>query len=237
MFAGEVREREERGGLVVQDDAEERAVDFKTVGIVNEAEFLEFVHEEIHAGTRCADHFRQSFLRNFGKDLLRLIFLAIAGEQEQGASKALFGGVEKLVDQILFDADVSGEHVSDEAVGEFVLGVEDADHLVLIDHKDCRKCGTGGGAHSNGLTCDATFAKKVSGAETGDDSFFARGIDDGKLDAALLDVHDVFGGVALGKDGCFFGKLDNFSCQAGRVEEGLSVKSVLLWQLQGSPRC
>jgi hypothetical protein len=57
-----------KGGLVVQDDAEERIINADlAVGVVDEAEIAEFVHEEIHAGARGADHFRQSFLRYLGQ--------------------------------------------------------------------------------------------------------------------------------------------------------------------------
>jgi len=36
---------------------------------VNEAAFLEFIHEKIHPGPRSSNHFRQRFLRYLG-DLL-----------------------------------------------------------------------------------------------------------------------------------------------------------------------
>ena len=56
------------GGLVMQNDAEERIinVDF-AVGVVDEAHIAEFVHEEIHAGAGGADHLRQRLLRYLGK--------------------------------------------------------------------------------------------------------------------------------------------------------------------------
>ena len=48
---------------------------------VNEAQFPEFIHEQIHSGTRCANHFRQSFLRYLGENFLRLAFLSVASKQ------------------------------------------------------------------------------------------------------------------------------------------------------------
>jgi hypothetical protein len=80
LFSRGVRNSKEGRGSVVQNDAQERAVNFETVGIVNETQFFEFVHEQIHAGARRADHFRQRLLRYLGKDSLRLVFLAIAGQ-------------------------------------------------------------------------------------------------------------------------------------------------------------
>jgi hypothetical protein len=49
--------------------------------IVNEAESLEFVHEKIHSWSRCANHFRQCFLRYLGEHSLRLAFLSVARKQ------------------------------------------------------------------------------------------------------------------------------------------------------------
>jgi hypothetical protein len=68
-----------RSPLVVQYDAQEGAVDLQAVFVVDKTHLFEFVHEEIHAGARCADHFRQRFLRHLGKDSLRLVILAITG--------------------------------------------------------------------------------------------------------------------------------------------------------------
>ena len=48
---------------------------------VNEAEFLELVHKQIHSRPRCANHFRQRLLRYFGQNLLGLVFLSVASEQ------------------------------------------------------------------------------------------------------------------------------------------------------------
>jgi hypothetical protein len=52
----------------VQDDAEERIINVDlAVGVVDEAEIAELVHEEIDAGAGGADHFRQGLLRDFGE--------------------------------------------------------------------------------------------------------------------------------------------------------------------------
>jgi len=210
----------------VQDDAEQRAIDFKAIGIVNEAQFLEFVHEEIHAGARCTYHLRKGFLRDFGKDLLWFIFLTIAGQQEKGASETFFGGVKKLVDQILFNPDIPGEHEVYEAVGEGMFGVEHASHLLLIDRQHGGLRGAGGGAHSKGLTRETTFAKKVSGPEIGQDRFFAIGINDGEPYGALLDVHHLGSDIPLPEDGILFGILDNFFWMPAESRKFCALKAV-----------
>ena len=74
--------------------------------VLNEAEFPEFVHEKVDPGARCANHFRQHLLGNFGKHLFWLGFPAIPGEQQKSAGQPFLAGVKKLIDQILLDSDV-----------------------------------------------------------------------------------------------------------------------------------
>ena len=65
---------------------------------MNEAKFLEFIHEHIDPGAGCPDHFCQRFLRYFRKHLLRLVLLAIACEQQQSAGQPLLSGIKELID-------------------------------------------------------------------------------------------------------------------------------------------
>ena len=75
--------------------------------VLNEAKFSEFVHEKVDPGARCANHFRQHLLGNFGKHLFWWGFLAIPSEQQKSAGQPFLAGVKKLIDQILLDPDVS----------------------------------------------------------------------------------------------------------------------------------
>jgi hypothetical protein len=83
----------------VQDYAEKGVVDRYSTVVMDEAQFPEFIHEEIDSGARRPDHLRQSLLRYFGDHFLRLVLLAIASEQQQSAGQPLFAGVKELIDQ------------------------------------------------------------------------------------------------------------------------------------------
>ena len=48
----------------------------------------------------------------------------VPSEQQERARESLFARVEQLIDQILLDADVSGEHVGNETVGQRRLLVQ-----------------------------------------------------------------------------------------------------------------
>src|ERR1019366_8000599 len=105
------------------------------LGVFDETKFPEFNHKEIHTGSSCPDHFRQQLLRYFGDHSLWLILFAIACEQQKGAGQPFFAGVKMLIDQILFDSEIPCQHLGDEAVGESVLLMEQANHLRLFNKK------------------------------------------------------------------------------------------------------
>jgi hypothetical protein len=60
----------------VENNAQEGSVDVETAIVLNEAQFLEFIHEEIDTGARGPDHFRQRLLRYFGNHFVRMVLLA-----------------------------------------------------------------------------------------------------------------------------------------------------------------
>jgi hypothetical protein len=213
----------------VEDNGKERVVDVDLAAVVvDEAELAEFVHEEIYAGPRGAYHLGEGLLRNFGQRFLRIAGGTVTREEQQSAREAFLAGIEELVDQIFFDADVARQHVSDEPVGELVLFVEHTNHFVLFDNQDGGGCDGGGCGHAAGLASETSFAKKITGAENRNDGFPAGLVDDGKLYAAFLNVHDVFSGITLGEDGFFFGELADPSAETGGVEEALHIEDAVL---------
>src|SRR6266850_2825958 len=90
--------------LLVQDHSQEGIVDLDLAVVLDEAEFPEFVHEEIDSRPRRANHLRQHPLRYFGKHLLRMASRAVVREQQQGARQPFLAGIEELVDQVLLDS-------------------------------------------------------------------------------------------------------------------------------------
>jgi hypothetical protein len=65
-----------------------------------------------------------------------LVIFAITAEEQQGMGEAPLAGVERLIDQVLFNANVACQHESDEPVGEVVLPAKHAGHFILLDAKN-----------------------------------------------------------------------------------------------------
>ncbi|MEQ1758192.1 MAG: hypothetical protein ABL986_07730 [Vicinamibacterales bacterium] len=88
----------------------------------------------------------------------------------------------------------------DHSVRHRMLLVQQTNQLVLVDAKD----GGGGhcrcASHADGLSRQAPFAKKVSGAEHRHDSLFSRLRDDRDLHVTRLDVQHAVAGIALDED-------------------------------------
>ena len=62
-------------GFLVQNDIQQRAVDFDAAVVVNQAQFSKFVHKKAHAGARRTDHLRERLLADLGDDWLGLTLL------------------------------------------------------------------------------------------------------------------------------------------------------------------
>ena len=89
---------------VVYDDGQEGRIDreaaVKAAVVVDEAQLLELVHEEVHAGPRRPDHVGKCLLRHSRQRPLGLLPLAVAREQQQRAGQPSFGRVEQLIDKV-----------------------------------------------------------------------------------------------------------------------------------------
>src|SRR6202521_717611 len=111
--------------LLVQDNIQEGRVDVETATVVfNEAEFPEFIHEEIDPGARCPNHPRQYLLRYFGKHFFRVVSLAVPSEQKKSARQSFLARVKELIDQILLNSYVPRKHLPHEVVRFPTLSVD-----------------------------------------------------------------------------------------------------------------
>ena len=192
--------------------------------VLDETEFAEFVHEEIYAGSRGTDHFREHLLRDFGKNPLECVFLAIACEKQQRSCQALLAGIEELIDQVFLDSDISRQHEGDEAVGKLMFAVKDTNHLGFFDHEhggwhnSCRR------TDPNRLTGEASFTNEIPRPQDGHDRLFAGFIDNGKPYSTFLNVEDTSARIALRKDRFFFLEFSDLPGHTRRIKKFLSVE-------------
>jgi hypothetical protein len=98
----------------VEDDIHEGTVNLQATVVVNEAQFAKLVHKETHPGPRGPDHFGQGFLADPGHDVLMLPVFAEAGQQQQNPRQPFLTGIEKLINQVLFDPNITGQQVRHE---------------------------------------------------------------------------------------------------------------------------
>jgi hypothetical protein len=115
--------------------------------------------------------------------------------------------------------------MSNEAVGELMFPVEYANHLVFLNDEHGGWCNCRGSRHANGLARKAPFTKKIARSKDRHDGFFAGLIHHSKLHAAVLNVHDGFGGITLREDRFSSSKCVYFSAQTGRVEEQFHIEN------------
>jgi hypothetical protein len=201
--------------LVVQHNTQEGIVNFDFAVVSDEAQFSELVHEKIHSGPRRTNHFREHPLGQFGKHPVRFRFLAVASKQQKSPGQPFLGRIEQLIDQIFLDLDVPRKNVSQKALGERMLRLEHANHLVFRNDQHGGRGNRGRRRHANGLSRKAPFPKEITRSKNPYNGLFAGLIDHDKLDAAFLNVHDILRGIALREDGFFSFKLGYRSPDTG----------------------
>ena len=115
-----------------------------------------------------------------------------------------------------------------------MLGMEDSQQLVSLDHKNCGRRDSGDCTHPARLAGHAAFTEKVTGTEHCDDGFFAGPIDHRQFHSTLLDVHHSICDVTLRVDGFASAIVLNLSRRARRIEKGLCVESSIVLCFPGS---
>ena len=102
-----------------------------------------------------------------------------------------------MVYQVLFNANVAGEHVMQELLGEARLIVQHPDHFRLLQahrHAVGHRSGRG---HARRLAGKASLADEIAPRQKRDHRLFALVGNNGEFQLALLDLENRVGRVAL----------------------------------------
>jgi hypothetical protein len=211
----------------VQNDIQQRAMDFQPAVVVNESQFSEAVHEETDSRAGCAYHLGQGLLTDRGDYAMGDPVLTEVSKHEQNTSQPLFAGVEKLIHQVRFVSDVPQQQIRYEQVGERVLLVKRPHHCGLFDpqkgavrHGACR-------ADTSKLPGQSSFSEEVSDIQYADRRFLAALRNDCEPHMAGLNIEDCVGCFSLRKDCAFFGNYHDSPALANRGEERLGVEVAL----------
>jgi len=150
---------------------------------------------------------------------VRRLGLSVTRQEQERAREALFAGVEELVDEVFFDADVSRQHVPQESIGEGRLSVELSHHLSLLHDDDRARRHGRRRCHPVCLPDQTPLTKKMARLQYGDDGLFSGVRQHGETDGAPLDVHDARRRIALSKDRCFGLVYDPVHLHVGPLDE------------------
>ena len=141
--------------------------------IVDKAMLPESVHEMTDPRPGCTDHLCQRILAYSGNNGFGLAFLAEMRKQQKNPGQTLFAGVEKLVYEVRFISDIAYQQMPDKQFRNIVMIMKYTLHqrflnLVkgAIGHRNSR-------CHAQRLTGEASLAEELTGAQNGDDCFFA----------------------------------------------------------------
>ena len=108
---GETKNGLKEQPLVVQDDIEQRTVDFQAAVVIDKAHFAKPVHEQANSRAGSANDLSQRLLADLWNHRLGLAILPEIGEEEEHPCQPLFAGVEELVHQILLNPNIAREQM------------------------------------------------------------------------------------------------------------------------------
>jgi hypothetical protein len=169
--------------------------------VLDEAELAKAVHKEANAGSSAADRFGEGFLGDGGDQPLGRAGLAELGHEEEGACKALFAGVEQLVDKVgLCPYAVAQQEVDEKSEKEWSSWMAwiISSRLIFMEVQAVmvevvamrRPAGAG----------DGFFTNELAWNEQGDSGFFAALGNDRELGAARGEIEDGVGLGSLGEE-------------------------------------
>ena len=142
---------------------------------LEESELPKVVHQRVDLGPGRPAHLGQEVPRDFRQRVAYRRVLVEVREQQERTREALFAAVEDLVDQVLFDADVSQQHVGPKPIGEGRFLEQPSPHLCGL-HDGDRAAGHGfGGGLPAPLPGQRSLAEERAGMEHGHDGGLAAG--------------------------------------------------------------
>jgi hypothetical protein len=147
-------------------------------------------HERVHARAGRASPLGHTRLRDRGKAAVRRLFLHIARYEQEHVGETVLRVIEKQINQVLLDADISGEHVGEKPPRERGLCQHLPPKLLLLDLHHGAGGDGGRGRHSLWLARKAALAKEVVPIEDRDGGLLAGVRDDREPHRALHDVQD-----------------------------------------------
>src|SRR6202041_3510154 len=113
-----------------------------------------------------------------------------------------------------------------------MLGVKDANHLFLFNYEHRGRGNRRCRSYPYRLTGKAALAKKIARSQNRDDRLFTGLIDYREPHAAILNVEDIFSGIALREDRCLFLKLRNLASHPRRIKKSLGIERGLLLEFR-----
>src|SRR6185312_11591699 len=147
------------------------------------------------------------------------------GEQEKNPSQSFLAGIEKLIYQVLFVADVSRQQIPYEQIRKRVSPVQRSDDRLLVEFQKSAIGDRGCRTHAQRLACQATFTEKIAGIQDGDRGFLAAVRYDAQFHLACLNVKNRTGLIPLSEDCLFQGNLCVTSCARNRSRGGAGISS------------
>src|SRR5579875_3605234 len=107
-------------------------MNLKSAVVGNETQFAELIHKEAHARACRTNDLGKCFLTYFWNNEFRFSFFPKVGEKQKNPCESFLTGIKELIHKILFNANVAGEHISQEQCREVGLCVKQTVECFLL---------------------------------------------------------------------------------------------------------
>ena len=208
----------------MEHDVEKGTVDFHAAVVVNESHFSELIQKKADARACCAHHLRQSLLTQLRDYVVLPSVFSVTRQEQQDSSQSLFAGIEKLVNEVRFVSDISGQQMHHELVRKHVLPMKYVPHRLVANlHESAVRQG-GCGRHPQWLPRQTTFPEKIAGIQYRYRGLLALIRDYGEFDLSFLDVKHSVAGIPLSEDRVLLGERQNLPALADGCQEVVGVE-------------